>query len=451
MYGLFLLGGVIGAVSGVVVKVFKIVLEKLLEVVWVSIPEYLISLGWQPTSSFGLWNYTWMVGASFGMLVGALSGPLLDGAPATTLGAWVGQLHKSPNGCAAAGPWLGGLVTLGLLTALSGAAVGPEPVVVIVPSVLAGAFTSKALRQPSQIARAAALAGGAGGLGAFFGLPIASAFMVLEVPNIDGAQFALEALPACAAASIMGTVFGDCIWHPSTLLAHSRFWFPGGDPPGQIVTEVTEKPFGLGAVAFAGVVGLLGGTVCHLLVAAMKGLHPFLARLKTRRGGRANTTSRNVGKRAFVLAIVGALNGALSLLYPSALFWGEAQLQVVLTRGCKMWHGGNLSDCHPVELPHFHDGLVPPWAIRALPGKPMDAWDMLGLTATKFAMIAVCEAVGFVGGAIYPVIFLGGALGSAFGALPAVGALGGQYVYLSTAAPMAVAVATLLNANLFAV
>ena len=37
---------------------------------------------------------------------------------------------------------------------------------------------------------------------------------------------------------------------------------------------------------------------------------------------------------ASLLAVVGAANAAIGLLYPSALWWGEDQLQVVLTRGC---------------------------------------------------------------------------------------------------------------------
>ena len=48
---------------------------------------------------------------------------------------WVREVH-GPNGSAPCGPWVLGLVLLSLLTAFGGASVGPEPVVIIMPSVL---------------------------------------------------------------------------------------------------------------------------------------------------------------------------------------------------------------------------------------------------------------------------------------------------------------------------
>ena len=64
----------------------------------------------------------------------------------------------------------------------------------------------KKLLNPSvQVLRVAALAGGAGGLAAFFGLPLASAFFALEIPHMDGAEFALEAYSACVVAGVVGT------------------------------------------------------------------------------------------------------------------------------------------------------------------------------------------------------------------------------------------------------
>jgi len=256
---------------------------------------------------------------------------------------------------------------------------------------------------------------------------------------MDGADFALEALPACLMASLTGAVFGDCIWHPASLLGNSRMWFPGGDPPGGVVSHA----FGMGAIAFAPAAGLLGGAATHMLVAAMKSLHRPFHRLKHGNG------QRRRWRCAVVLAAVGSANGALAMVYPSAQWWGEEQLQVVLTRGCAAVH--NLTTCQPFDLPHWYPGLASSVAIQATPGHPMSVLAMVGLGCMKLLMISLCEAGGFIGGAIYPAIFMAGSLGSALGALPAIESLGGQFVYLSTAASMSVALAALLNTHLFGV
>merc|ERR1711972_13896 len=69
----------------------------------------------------------------------------------------------------------------------------------------------------------------------------------------------------------------------------------------------------------------------------------------------------------------------------------------------------------------------------------------------KLVMIASCEGAGFVGGAIYPALFVGATVGSALGAVPVIATNGHRFVYLSTAAAMATALAALLNTNLFAI
>ena len=65
-----------------------------------------------------------------------LKGPLTQTKEAVTnMNVWVREVH-GPNGSAPCGPWVLGLVLLSLLTAFAGASVGPEPVVIIMPSVL---------------------------------------------------------------------------------------------------------------------------------------------------------------------------------------------------------------------------------------------------------------------------------------------------------------------------
>ncbi|CAE7600597.1 retm [Symbiodinium natans] len=379
-YGLALLGAGAGVAAGILVKAFKIVLHVCLELVWLHLPHSLEDAGWTAEVPFGLWNLPWILGALFGLAVGTLRQSLPPSA-VTTLGIWVRELH-GPRGSAEPGSWLAQLVVAGLLTALSGAAVGPEPIVIIVPSVLCGFFARGLLKQPARVVRVAALAGGAGGLSAFFGLPLASAFLVLEVPHVDGAEFAMEALPACVVASITGTLAGDSIWHPASLLGNSRFGFPGSSPLH------AQRPFGVGAVLFAPFAGMCGGFASHLLIACMKSLHQIFNWARSI-GPWKRLQRRRIYFPLF-LAGIGAVNGALGILYPSALWWGEDQLQVVLTRGCE--EVADLSECVPVKLPYWYDKLQANVAVQASPGRPMSTQAMVGLGIVKMVMISLCEA-----------------------------------------------------------
>ena len=145
---------------------------------------------------------------------------------------------------------------------------------------------------------------------------------------MDGAEFALEAYSACVVAGVVGTLVGHCIWEPSQLLGNSRFWFPGGDSPDQ--PQIGASEFGMGAVAMGILAGIVGGLTSYLLVTLMRGWHPVFEHIKHIKHQHRWKALRY----SALLAVVGAANAAMSFLYPSALWWGEDQLQVVLTRGC---------------------------------------------------------------------------------------------------------------------
>jgi hypothetical protein len=52
---------------------------------------------------------------------------------------------------------------------------------------------------------------------------LASAFFALEIPHMDGAEFALEAYSACVVAGVVGTIVGHCIWEPPSSWATVAF------------------------------------------------------------------------------------------------------------------------------------------------------------------------------------------------------------------------------------
>eukprot|EP00435_Cladocopium_sp_Y103_P046087 s681_g13.t1 len=435
--------------SGLLVKLYKTVLEIVLELIWTRLPAALYAAGWSDEAPFSLMNLTWILGAFFGAIVGLGRAYLPEEAglqeAVTNMNVWVRELH-GPNGSAPCGPWVLGLVLLSLLTAFAGASVGPEPVVIIMPSVVYVGLVKKLLNPSVQVLRVAALAGGAGGLAAFFGLPLASAFFAMEIPHMDGAEFALEAFSACVVAGVVGTIVGHCIWEPSQLLGNSRFWFPGGDSPDQ--PQITTSEFGMGAVSMGILAGIVGGLTSYLLVTLMRGWHPLFEHIKHIKHQHRWKALRY----SALLAVVGAANAAMSFLYPSALWWGEDQLQVVLTRGCSFASGTDfLLDCEPVKLKYLYEKLIYKDAIVARPGVSMSGWEMFGLGLVKLVMISMCEGAGFVGGPIYPIIFATGAMGSALGATDWVATLGGQYVYICTAAAMSTGLAALLHTQVFGI
>eukprot|EP00434_Breviolum_minutum_P020469 symbB.v1.2.018050.t3/scaffold1425.1/size119490/8 len=173
-----------------------------------SLPENAVRIVRLEQAAFSLLNLTWIWGAFFGAIVGFGRAYMPEDA-VFNMNVWVKELH-GPNGSAPCGPWVLGLVILSLLTAFGGASVGPEPVVIIMPSVVYVALVKRVLNPSVHVLRIAALAGGAGGLAAFFGLPLASAFFAIEIPHMDGAEFALEAYSACVVAGVGAEIFPDC-------------------------------------------------------------------------------------------------------------------------------------------------------------------------------------------------------------------------------------------------
>lgn len=458
-YGLFIYGAVVGCFCGLFVRAFKALLVLCLHLVWHRLPAALAAAGWTPDSRFSLVHFLWICSSALAALVGLLSVPLLDRVPSPNVGAWAKHVHKSGTVPLALGgtvssilclDWVGGFFLLALLSALSGASLGPEPLVVIVPSAIAGAFAAGPLGQGPQVARAAALAGGSAGLAAFFGLPVASAFAVLELPHIDGMQYAMEAMPACLVASLTGALFGNSLFSGSDLLGDSTRNFPGVS--ARDANEVDGK-LGLGALAWGAPAGLLAGIAVHAMVVGIKVLHhPFT---KLRRGcpegGVHSSSASQYWRRVAVLAVAGAVNGGVAVFLPASFFWGEVQLQYALTSGCEAW----LAD-QPAKLPILYPGLLR----HALPGHllaapcgedPVSPASMFLLSGVKLLLIALGELSGFVGGAIYPTVFASACFGAAMGSLPSVAALGPQYVFVSSAAAISVGLASLLNTKMFAI
>jgi H+/Cl- antiporter ClcA len=361
-FGLFLAAATAALLIGVTVYAFQLLLLLLLRCIWKELPDALVRGGVDVESLS--WAFPPLVGALLGAAVGFISRHLVPQAAPRNLAMWVKALHVDPAGCARAGfdgSWRSrltggyvlGFLILVLLTVLSGASLGPEVLVIVAPSVLMGSLACGPLQQPPRTARVLALAASAAGLSAFFGLPTAAAFAILELPHSHGLQF-YEALPACMGASVLGAIFGGPIFKPGKLLGFSVFLFPGGGASTNTsfasATDPDIQPLGVGAAFFAAAVGLAGGLAGHIFVACIKVLHRFFAWLRGPPGGGL----RGDARRAAVVGTVGALNGLAGVFFPAALFWGQNELQYALTRGCRQWTDGvSMASCVPYTLPYL--------------------------------------------------------------------------------------------------
>uniref|UniRef100_A0A7S2LST8 Chloride channel protein n=1 Tax=Zooxanthella nutricula TaxID=1333877 RepID=A0A7S2LST8_9DINO len=257
-------------------------------------------------------------------------------------------------------------------------------------------------------------------------------------------------MPACMAASLFGVIFGDSLWRPDKLLGHSMLVFPGGPPLQEGGVQATSPNLSLPALLWGGPIGCAASLLVHILILAVKKLHPVAHRLRHGRSGEALRPWVLRWRRAGLLALAGAINGAFGMLYPGALFWGEEEMQLALTQGCSEWRA-NMTECSPAEMPFLYAGLTGAREDAPAAIAPYSSGHMLGIALVKLVMILICELAGFAGGAIYPVAFSMAAFGSALGAQAGVAAMGSQYIAVCGITPIACGLAALLNTPFFAI
>jgi len=207
----------------------------------------------------------------------------------------------------------------------------------------------------------------ASGISSFFGLPLAGALFVLEVPHRMGMQY-YEALSPVMVASLVGVMFTKGIQSQEPLSGPYRY---------PTVPTIRSKDMMLGIV--------LG-----IVTAALAFLFTFLSKT-------AKKTTAKLGfvvdkRPVLVMTIGGLLFGWLGVLYPQTLFWSEFEIPTLLTNG---------------ETPLYHT-MVP--SIFRQP-VPYDSLTMGMIGLCKMFAILICAVLGFPGGILFPVYFVGLAFG----------------------------------------
>lgn len=107
------------------------------------------------------------------------------------------------------------------------------------------------------------------------------------------------------------------------------------------------------------------------------------------------TQRSGIVRYPLVLAILGGgMIGLLGVLSPSSLFWSENELQWAISMG-----NSSLPYAWPSFLPHH---------------TPLLGWELAVAALVKMLSISITVCIGFPGGIIFPLIFVGALMGEAW-------------------------------------
>jgi H+/Cl- antiporter ClcA len=271
------------------------------------------------------------------------------------------------------------MIAASLVSITAGGSAGPEaPLVQIVGSF--GSWVGDRLKLRGDLVRTLTFCGMGTALGAFFGAPLGGALFALEIPHRRGLEYFEALIPTILAAIVGFFVFRAVVGYE-----------------GAIYSFASLKDINLLMISAGVAFGLLGGAIGALFIGVFGAighlLHPF-------------------ERHKVLLATAGGLLiGVVAQFAPLTLFWSEFQIRTLLDGGPALvtQHGLHVA----VEM-------------------------LVGLALLKMLTIGVTLHSGFRGGFIFPLFFIGAAIGLAitlaFPSLPA------PIVILSTMAAVNVAV-----------
>ena len=326
---------VIGVAGGLIALVYYFVLKLLLKAVWHGV------YGTSFRSVFSLTGHHWgvvLITGACGLVVGCCLKWL--GTPGE-IAAVVDNIHlqhgrldvrQTPS-----------MIANSLVSITGGGSAGPEaPLVQIIGSF--ASWLGERLDLSDNDVRIFTFCGMGTALGAFFGAPIGGAIFALEIPHKRGLEYHEALFPSCLAAVIGFLVFRSVLgWQ------------------GSIYSIPTLHAVSYRDLLFAVILGAVGAGVGSLFAILFsfteKLAHPF-------------------SKWPIVLGLLGGiLIGVVAVYYPETLFWGEFQVQDMLT--------------------HASGGAAHYFILAAL----------------KMLTIGFTLHFGFRGGFIFPLFFIGTALG----------------------------------------
>lgn len=191
----------IGIFMGVFTAFWKSLIEKGLEFVWQTVPEFLLENGifTDLDGAFPLYHYMWICPAIFSGILSYVFVVLPEKIPDQN--AWIENVHSRGVQDSRTFGTLFILSTLGMLSGLS---LGPELPLVLTAGMI-GSKLGLACSQSMLQARILNLTAAGAAVGGFFGFPMAGALFVLELPHRMGLQY-FEALSPATISSIISVL-----------------------------------------------------------------------------------------------------------------------------------------------------------------------------------------------------------------------------------------------------
>ena len=246
------------------------------------------------------------------------------------------------------------MTAISLASISAGGSAGPEaPLVQIIGSF--ASWLGDTLRLTGIHVRTFTFCGMGAALGAFFGAPLGGALFAMELPHRRGIEYYEAMLPAVVSALTAFLVF-------RSIVGYGHILFHLG----------TVGPVTLGGVGWGIAFGALGAAVAAVFAQCFAGIGKLTHRW----------TNRPV-----LLATLGGLTlGLLAQVSPKSLFWGEFQIDAVIDAPARLLVGHSLTTA--VTL-------------------------LLGLALVKMLAVSVTLHSGFRGGFIFPLMFIGAAVGTA--------------------------------------
>jgi len=358
-----LLWSVISGIFGALISVlYKTTLKYIILVIWNIIPSFLIRHG--AYNKIPSWNYTWIVCT----IIGCITGLLMKYTPRKP-----GNLKLLLEGLHLQGTFSSihflPMFFISLVSISAGTSTGPEVSVLILMGAVSNYFNNFD-KLPRAQKRTLMLCWMGSGISSFFGLPMGGALFVLEVPHRMGIQY-FEALSPVMVSSLIGVLVSKAVQLDE---------FAGG-----IYTYPPVPPVKTIDMLVAVLLGVIG--------AALAFGFTFLAKTAKKLVEKAGITSKGMLVYPIITMTVGGfLFGWIGVLYPQTLFWSEYEMDVLLTRG-------------ESPLPHT---IIPSIMHISI---PYTALTFLGIALFKALAILICAVIGFPGGILFPVYFVGLAFG----------------------------------------
>ncbi|KAK1740415.1 CLC voltage-gated chloride channel [Skeletonema marinoi] len=393
---LFRQAAIIGIVTAAMGHVYGHILDGTVKGVWKYVPNYLQKRGILD-NAVGHW-YIPMTCSIGGLIMGILSIKL---KPSFVVADFVRALSGSDADMSIFPtklmPALSNLLLLSLVTSTFGFSVGPEA-----PMVCAGGLVGKALsnRWNNECNTKTLIgcnrdvimtyAGAAGALTAFMGIPLAGSIFALELTRASAgmASAATDALVPAVVASVAALALIRGIADPhSSVGGHFRYLSSIPTPSGRI-TIVTSLVCGIGGAFIA--------TIFHKSVHFLKDvLWSELVPDDDNAKDGSIQASFQIHREVLVKTAIGIAVGALSMKYPTTMFWGEGSLQTAIdgqrTPFADTKHG----------LPSFLTAHA-----HVDPNAPCEtSWAAIQVGVAKLISIALACAGKFPGGIIFPLFF----------------------------------------------